>query len=353
MSDKIQVLKLKFFYNSLRKIHLPSYLVFKMFSSAEIFTGASVPTQEGFVKSKYEKKKERKEKKYVDITSEILLGGEVNFIGEHKQIAPLAKKTVVCKSVKEGVPCTYGNKCNFSHYVDEINPANCPFGDECFRIKYGEKGVKNANVKNGVCFNIHPDESISIWLQRNGFDESKMQRPAQDPSEFKFTRMCISVIENIPCAKGDECTYAHKVEDLKTNPCNFGVDCHHIRKDGDEYVNNNTNKICIFIHPDESLKNYESRALRIMADKKRKSVEDINTKKSKKPRFQSEEFPAFGMKQVQPEFPATEVEPKKVEESSKKPVADKIIINVPSHMAVEMLQMLMMNGKTNVELNTY
>ena len=315
-----------------------------MFSTVQNFTAAPVQDNaEVFIKPKT-KAERKKEKKGVDLTAQLDFGAV-----KEKPAFAGKQKNIVCKSVKEGVPCSYGNKCIFSHFADEIVPNECQFGDRCFRVKYAEKGIKNADSKS-VCFNIHPDESISNWLYRNGFDESLMQRPVQDPAAFKCTRMCVSVMENIPCTKGDECTYAHKVEDLKTNPCNFGVHCHHVRKDGEEYVNNKeTDRICIFLHPDETLKNYEARALRVIAaDKKRKSVEDINSKKSKKPRVESDaEFPVMQLVATEPAKPKIE-EPKET-----KPVGDKIIINVPAHMAVEMLQMLMKNGKTNVELNTY
>jgi len=309
-----------------------------------MFSTVNLPTTvqdnaEGFVRAE-----RKKGKKGLDVTADLAFAFVPNKPALHV-FSGKQQKSTICKSVKDGVPCTYGNKCIFSHYADDVKPNDCQFGDACFRVKYTERGVKNANSKS-VCFNIHPDENISCWLSRNGYDESLMQRPVQDPTAFKCTRMCISVIDNIPCVKGDECTYAHKVEELKTNPCNFGVDCHNVRKDGDEYVNNETDKICIFLHPEESLKNYEARALRIIAAKKRKSVEDINTQKAKKPRVELSDA-AFPLVAMQP------VAVPNIEAKEFKPVEDKIILNVPAHMAVEMLHMLFKNGKTNVELITY
>ena len=66
--------------------------------------------------------------------------------------------------------------------------------------------------------------------------------------------------------------------------------------------------------------------------------------KAKKPRVElsDDAFPLVAMQPV-PNIEAKEF----------KPVEDKIILNVPAHMAVEMLHMLFKNGKTNVELITY
>jgi hypothetical protein len=287
-------------------------------------------------KSKTGRKRERKEKS-VDITSE--------FLSANKKFFPIEnQKNVVCKSVKEGLPCSYGSKCIFSHYVDEIKPNECPFGDRCYHVNYDDHCVVNTDAKNRVCFNIHPEEGISNWLFRNGFDESRMQRPVQDLS---FTRMCVSFIKNIPCGKGDGCTYAHRVEELKTIPCNFGQTCIHVKKDGDKYVNTSeTEKVCVFIHPEESLDNYETRALRTFP-KKRKGLED--NRSAKRMKIDDNEFPSL------PCLPMEKIDDKEKESFEPKieDVKDRIIINVPSKMAVEMVEMLIKNGTTNFQLITY
>ena len=264
-------------------------------------------------------------------------------------------KSIICKSVKDNVSCAYGSKCIFTHYADEVHPNACTFGYNCALIKYKGDNVKNKNMKK-TCNFIHPEESVSDWLLRNGFDESLMQRPVKDPEVFKCTRMCISVLEKIPCAKGDECTYAHSAEELKTIPCNFGSECKHIRKDGTEYLNNDTGKICVFIHPDESLCNFESRALRSLAKTKKIKTE---TKCEN-----SIEFPLLAQKMIYIPETIPEAISDSIPEAIQEPIAeafplesfqaqDKIVLNVPHHMAVEMLEILLKNGKTNIELNIY
>ena len=291
----------------------------------------------------------------IDVTAECSFTYGV----QKKQAFTTKPKSIVCKSVKDNVPCAYGTKCIFTHYVDEVQPNACTFGYDCALVKYKGDNVKNKNAKK-TCFFIHPEETVSDWLLRNGFDEKLMQRPVQDPAVFKCTRMCISVMENIPCTKGEECTYAHKPEELKTNPCNFGNECKHVRKEGDAYINNGTGKICIFLHPEESLHNFESRALRPLVKKVVKA--EVKTEESKEILMDS--FPVLVEDtpievQVQGNtIPVAVAIPVAIPvETTVKvdaiPIQDKIILNVPHHMAEEMLAMLLKNGKTNIELNIY
>jgi hypothetical protein len=72
--------------------------------------------------------------------------------------------------------------------------------------------------------------------------------------------MCVSYTQNIKCLKGDDCTYAHDVSELKTTPCNFKDGCFNVRKNGKHYINHG-HKLCVFLHPGESLDNYYIRAL--------------------------------------------------------------------------------------------
>jgi hypothetical protein len=257
-------------------------------------------------------------------------------------------KSIICKSVKDNVPCAYGTKCIFTHYADEVQPNPCTFGYDCALIKYKDVNVRNKNMKK-ICPFIHPEESVSCWLLRNGFDESLMQRPVQDPAVFKCTRMCISVMENIPCTKGEECTYAHTPEELKTNPCNFGNECKHVRNEGGDYVNNDTGKICIFLHPEETLRNFELRALRQLKVKTPKT----EGKTAVKADIKVETFPTLNESaqvnsEVVPEVVPVEVSPVQV-----MPDQANIVLSVPHHMAEEMLNMLLKNGKTNFVLNIF
>jgi len=289
----------------------------------------------------------------IDVTAECSFTYGV----QKKQAFTTKPKSIVCKSVKDNVPCAYGTKCIFTHYVDEVQPNACTFGYDCALVKYKGDNVKNKNAKK-TCFFIHPEETVSDWLLRNGFDESLMQRPVQDPALFKCTRMCISVIENIPCTKGEECTYAHKVEELKTNPCNFGNECRHVRKEGDGYINNDTGKICIFLHPDESLHNFEARALRPLV----KKVKDTENKVSNVMSNDMDLFPALnGIEVANTQVETEDIAPVQAEtipyeipaQVDPIPFQDRIFISVPHHMASEMLDMLLKSGKTNIQLNIY
>jgi hypothetical protein len=287
----------------------------------------------------------------IDVTAEC----SFTYGAQKKQAFTTKPKSIVCKSVKDNVPCAYGTKCIFTHYVDEVQPNACTFGYDCALVKYKGDNVKNKNAKK-TCFFIHPEETVSDWLLRNGFDESLMQRPVQDPALFKCTRMCISVIENIPCTKGEECTYAHSPEELNTNPCNFGNECRHVRKEGDGYINNDTGKICIFLHPDESLHNFEARALRPLV--KATKAKDTKDTKNEVMSNDMDLFPALnGIEVANTQVETEAIAPVQAETIPAQvdpiPVQDRIFLSVPHHMASEMLDMLLKSGKTNIQLNIY
>jgi len=290
--------------------------------------------------------------KGIDVTAEC----SFTYGAQKKHVFKGKSKSIVCKSVKDNAPCAYGSKCIFAHYADEVQPNQCNSGFDCALVKCKSGNFKNKNMKK-VCPFIHPDETVTDWLSRNGFDESLMHRPVQDQSAFKCTRMCISVMENIPCTKVEECTYAHCPEELQTTSCNFAAECKHVRKEVDEYFNNDTGKICVFLHPGESLRNFETRALRPLAEaKKLKSIETkVDTPiavKIESPIETKVETPIETNVKAPIEVKVDEIPITKVETTF--PVEnDRIILNVPHHMALEMLQILLKNGKTNIELNIY
>ena len=75
------------------------------------------------------------------------------------------------------------------------------------------------------------------------------------------TQICRSILTGGKCTYGDVCCYAHNKEELVTRPCTFGDTCMHIQfdEDADKYINNNTGKICAFVHPGEDMDNFFNR----------------------------------------------------------------------------------------------
>ena len=166
-------------------------------------------------------------------------------------------KMYICKSVQNSKECPYGKKCKFSHNEEELVTKSCTHGKDCTRIEIKNGIVVNRDKKN-LCIFIHPRETISSFLRRKGLNGFPDKEDKND--SYKCTRMCVSYSQNIKCLKGDDCTYAHNVNELKTTPCNFKDKCNNVRRKGKQYINHGQ-KLCVFLHPDESLDNYYTRAL--------------------------------------------------------------------------------------------
>lgn len=199
-------------------------------------------------------------------------------------------KTIICKSIKEINQCTYGNKCIYAHYLEDLTPKDCGFGDKCYRIKYNTKNVvRNVDNKNPCVF-IHPEETIEMFAKRQGAKPELMKKP--DPSVvFKNTRMCHAVLEGKKCESISECTYAHELEELRILTCMFGKDCHHVINIDNNYVNNEDSiKKCFYIHPEEDKANYKKRVIdTTVVGVKRDAevaIESIDTTTTKKPKLE-------------------------------------------------------------------
>ena len=65
------------------------------------------------------------------------------------------------------------------------------------------------------------------------------------------TRMCDSVKENKTCRHGNECRFAHSLEELVTRNCCFKNECRFVRFERDKLVNNGRD-ICRNKHPHET-----------------------------------------------------------------------------------------------------
>jgi len=216
-----------------------------------------------------------------------------------EDIKEVKEKTVICKSIKDGKECAYGNKCIYAHYLEDLIPNKCGFGDRCYRVKYNTKNVvRNVDNKN-PCFFIHPEETIEMFAKRQGANPDSMKKP--DPSVvYKNTRMCHSVLEGKSCENISECTYAHQLDELRILPCMFGKDCHHVINVENKYENNqDSNKKCFYIHPEEEKTNYKKRVIdTIVVGIKRDAevaVEKIDTTNVKKPKL--EEVPKLEVQQ--------------------------------------------------------
>jgi hypothetical protein len=196
-------------------------------------------------------------------------------VGKTEKVEPVNTKSMkayVCKSVEKGIICPYGKRCNFAHSASELETKKCIYGDDCNRIKIKKGTVANMDEKN-PCIFMHPSEAISTFLDRRKIIGLPLE-DVKDPCVYRCTRMCVSYTDGIKCLKGDECTYAHTVDELRATKCNFGENCHNVSKNSDLYLNKGE-KVCVFLHPDETLDNFYNRALKKKNDKLLEKIEVI------------------------------------------------------------------------------
>lgn len=239
------------------------------------------------------------------------------------------QKNYICRNILKGEECPYGRRCNAAHFKTDLVIKKCGFGDRCNKIKITKiGGVKNVTLSGPSCMFIHPSETEEQYFLRLGVKEGMLEKPVIDPVNFHFTKMCNSYFDKIECQAKDACTYAHTIDQLKINPCNFKQGCIHVTKDekGEYKITEGTQKICRFIHPEETRENY---AKRVVSNLKRYEVKTPSEKS------------------VSP----SAVEDKIIEKvlTSEEP----IVLNVPKSVAEEMVQALLASGKKNVHVKTY
>lgn len=72
------------------------------------------------------------------------------------------------------------------------------------------------------------------------------------------SRMCISVDKNEKCQQGDNCRFAHSLDELKVSDCLFEQRCRFVRMSNGELINNGT-KVCLHKHPHENTNTFMRR----------------------------------------------------------------------------------------------
>lgn len=89
-----------------------------------------------------------------------------NIMDAEKNIQNM-RRTKMCNSVKMGIPCKYGSKCNFAHSVDELTIPNCFFGT-CCRFVCHETNNTYSNTNDKICKFLHPGETKQTYNIRCG-----------------------------------------------------------------------------------------------------------------------------------------------------------------------------------------
>ena len=192
---------------------------------------------------------------------------------------------LLCSSIVKKVKCKHGNLCRFAHSIDDFIPSECFFGDNCKFMNNNEK----------KCIHIHPNENKITYCKRVGvnFDIIKpiiikdiqpiitkssstiWNKPpniqkTEDISELtdntndqrtvaleklksakntstKASRLCSSTANNQKCKYGNNCRFAHSIEELSPSECFFGDNC--------QLMHSNDKK-CLHLHPIENKMEY-------------------------------------------------------------------------------------------------
>ena len=77
-------------------------------------------------------------------------------------------------------------------------------------------------------------------------------------SSLVKSKMCSSVDKNVKCQHGEDCRFAHSLDELKISNCLFEQTCRFVRMSNGKLVNNGE-KICSHKHPHETTETFMSR----------------------------------------------------------------------------------------------
>ena len=119
------------------------------------------------------------------------------------------------------------------------------------------KNKKPKKVKNTFTMGPKSYEEINTdnLAKQERIDEAKKKIDTKrKPEDLKKTKMC----KNLGCTFGDNCHYAHHVDELQILDCAYGDDCRHVIVSGGK-VTNAIGKICSYLHPSETLEECKNR----------------------------------------------------------------------------------------------
>ena len=217
--------------------------------------------------------------------------------------------------------------------------------------------------------NKHYDEE-EIMSQKSAYDI--LADKEKLATSLTKTRMCKSVDANEPCQHGDECRFAHSLDELKISDCLFEQRCRFVRMSNGELINvDRTKNICSHKHPHENIETFMRRT---GFDR----YKHVSTKvvvlpappfsPSQPPPPTSPTSSHFQLVNVeQPNVEKLEVEQHKVEKLeveqlkveqhtgvSKTQVLDNsdqiLVIRVPKQLATQALEIAIKSGKSNVQI---
>jgi len=111
--------------------------------------------------------------------------------------------------------------------------------------------------------NITKKTSAKILLGHRSYQDELHEKEAYYDKEklasaLVKTRMCSSIDKNEECQHGENCRFAHSLDELKSSNCLFEQRCRFVKVSNGKLVNNGE-KVCLHKHPHETKETFMSR----------------------------------------------------------------------------------------------
>jgi hypothetical protein len=173
------------------------------------------------------------------------------------------------------------------------------------------------------------------------------------------SRMCISVDKNEKCQNGDNCRFAHSLDDLRISDCLFEQKCRFVRMSNGELINNGE-KVCLHKHPHENTNTFMRRT-GLDRYKCTNKVSLSNTDSSKE--IVTHCSNTDSSKEIVTHCSNTDSSKELVTHSSNKiePPSSKtfidastnqmLVIRVPKELACQALEIAMKSGNTHIQID--
>ena len=175
------------------------------------------------------------------------------------------------------------------------------------------------------------------------------------------SKMCSSVGKNEECQHGENCRFAHSLDELKSSNCLFEQRCRFVRMSNGKLVNNGE-KVCFHKHPHETNETFMSRTGLDRYKCAQPSVERKTQPRVAQPFCEQphnpltfwQPSPQVSVWHSSPPIPQPTVDqqintvPEKLNDTT---TSDQIlVIRVPKELANQALEIAMKSGKTRVQI---
>ena len=244
-----------------------------------------------------------------------------------------------------------------SKNISQISTKKTPI-----KIMLGHRSYKyELREKEAYCYQENGDQSTSAYNILA--DKEKLA------SSLIKSRMCSSVDKNEVCQRGDNCNFAHSLDELKISNCLFEQRCRFVRMSNGKLINNGE-KVCSHKHPHETDETFMIRTGLDRYKRAQQSVAQAQVVQAQvaPPRLPQQSFwqpppPPFPQQSFwqPPPPPQPSVEQKTVEQQCRTDKVDEtlacattadqiLVIRVPKELANQALEIAMNSGKTRIQI---